>query len=323
MRPMPQRPIPRLPGTSELTQTLELIAPSGYAPDAEQAARAIDTLAGLGFEVGNRAATERRDLRFAGTPVERAAEINRLADGRTPLPDVVMAVRGGYGTAQLLEHLDYEGLHRRLAGSPLVLVGHSDFTGLQMALLSQAHVATFAGPMLLADFGVDELSEFTVSQFQGVLGAPEHTVSWPTDGGTQTDVSGMLWGGNLAILCSLLGTPYFPQVEGGILFVEDVNEPPFRIERMLLQLHMAGVLKRQKALILGNFSEYRVTPYDNGYDIDPMIATIRSVAGIPIVTGLPFGHTFDKLTLPVGGQARLRAADTVATLELSQYPFKG
>ena len=89
------------------------------------------------------------------------------------------------------------------------------------------------------------------------------------------DVEGMLWGGNLAVLCSLLGTPYFPQIEGGILFVEDVGEPPFRIERLLYQLHLSGVLGRQRALMLGDFTQCRPSAYDNGYDLDAAFAQIR------------------------------------------------
>ncbi|GAB3628605.1 muramoyltetrapeptide carboxypeptidase [Pandoraea terrae] len=306
------------------TRLLELIAPSGYAPDAEVAQRGIGVLQGLGFSVRNAQAIERRYLRFAGTDDERAAELNQYAGRGHPLPEVVLAVRGGYGAVHLLGKLDYEGLHRRLSGSPVVLCGHSDFTAVQLALLARAHVTTFAGPMLLADFGADDISDFTLSNFQAVLNAPEHTVQWETDdaGGPTVSAAGTLWGGNLAMLCSLLGTPYFPKVDGGILFVEDVNEPPFRVERMLYQLHLAGVLKRQKALVLGQFTEYRLSDYDNGYDFGPMVEHVRGLVGIPIVTGLPFGHTPDKLTLPVGGYAELQSGGTQATMRLSQYPYR-
>lgn len=309
------------------SRVLELIAPSGYAPDNTVIQRGVDKLQSLGFAVQNLAATQRRHLRFAGTAAERVAEINALADPDRPLPDVILAVRGGYGAVQLLAELDYDALGRRFRDAPVPIVGHSDFTALQMALLARADITTFAGPMLLADFGASPPSDFTQHHFAAVLDASEHRVQWQMkaeDGGGQggLDVSGRLWGGNLAMLCSLIGTPYFPQVDGGILFVEDVNEPPYRVERMLYQLHLAGVLHRQKALILGDFSQYRVTDYDNGYDMAPMVEAMRAVTGVPIVTGLPFGHTADKLTLPVGGQAHLVADATQATLTMSHYPHK-
>lgn len=307
-----------------MTQTkhLELIAPSGYAPDAEVATRGIETLERLGYAVSNREALERRYLRFAGTDAERVAEINQLARRDHPVPDVVLAVRGGYGAVHLLDHLDYEGLHRRLSGAPVAMIGHSDFTAVQLALLAQAHLTTFSGPMLLADFGAETLSDFTVAQFQSVLQSPSHIAQWQADGASgDIDVSGTLWGGNLAMVCSLIGTRYLPQIEGGVLFVEDVNEPPYRVERMLYQLHQSGILVRQKALVLGDFSQYRVTDYDNGYDMPTMIESVRKVIGIPIVTDMPFGHCPDKLTLPVGGQARLQTSGAEVTLTLTGYPY--
>ncbi|VVE31782.1 muramoyltetrapeptide carboxypeptidase [Pandoraea fibrosis] len=309
-----------------MTQTkhLELIAPSGYAPDADVATRGIETLERLGYRVGNREALARRHLRFAGTDAERVAEINQLAQRDHPVPEVVLAVRGGYGAVHLLDHLDYEGLHRRLSGAPVAMIGHSDFTAVQLALLAQAHLTTFAGPMLLADFGAETLSDFTVTQFQSVLQSPSHVAQWQADGASgDIDVAGTLWGGNLAMVCSLIGTRYLPQIEGGVLFVEDVNEPPYRVERMLYQLHQSGILARQKALVLGDFSQYRVTDYDNGYDMPTMIESVRKVVGIPIVTDMPFGHCPDKLTLPVGGQARLQASGAEITLTLTGYPYMG
>ncbi len=304
------------------TRLIELIAPSGYAPDSDVATRGIAALEQLGYTVGNRDVTSRRFLRFAGTDAERVGEINDLARRDHPLPDIVLAMRGGYGAVHLLDQLDYKALHDRLCGERVAIVGHSDFTALQLALLSQSHVTTFAGPMLLADFGAETLSEFTVSQFQSVLQSESHVVQWTGDGaGGDIDVSGTLWGGNLAMVCSLIGTRYLPQIDGGVLFVEDVNEPPYRVERMLYQLHQSGVLARQRALVMGDFSQYRLSDYDNGYDMATMVESMRRVIGIPIVTGMPFGHCPDKLTLPVGGQAKLSTSGAQVTLTLTGYPY--
>ena len=121
------------------------------------------------------------------------------------------------------------------------------------------------------------------------------------------------------MLAHLVGSPYLPQVTGGILFVEDVNEHPYRVERMVLQLLHAGVLDQQKALLLGDFSAYRLTDYDNGYDFEQMVAYLRTHLPIPVLTGLPFGHGRDKATLVVGAPATLRAQAEGFTLSMHGY----
>jgi len=118
-------------------------------------------------------------------------------------------------------------------------------------------------------------------------------------------VRGTLWGGNLCMVNSLLGTRHFPSIKGGILFLEDVNEHPYRVERCLLQLHQAGVLKAQKAVLLGAFTEWRKSPFDRGYTLKSMVAHLRSVTRTPILTGLPFGHVPTKVSLPVGARVTL------------------
>jgi len=301
-------------------RTIELIAPSGYPHDPEGLHRALHRLRAQGHRVEGEAAALRRYQRFAGTDGERAADLNRLADPSRELPDVVLAVRGGYGAVRILHGLDYEGLRRRLADQPVALVGHSDFTAIQLALLARAGVKTFGGPMLMSDFGAEELSEFTMRHFWSALTKPSMTVTGNTPQAQAVDVSGMLWGGNLAVLASLVGTPYMPPVQGGILFLEDVNEQPFRIERMIYQLHLAGILAQQQALVLGDFSGGKAYDYDNGYDLHAMIEQVRALIGIPVVTGLQFGHIRNMLTLPVGADAHLVANAHGFRLRLSGYP---
>jgi muramoyltetrapeptide carboxypeptidase len=304
-------------------RTIELIAPSGYPHDPEVLHRALHRLHAQGHRVAGEAATQRRYQRFAGTDSERAADLNRLADPSRDLPDIVLSVRGGYGAVRILHALDYAGLQRRLADQPVALVGHSDFTAIQLALLARAGVKTFSGPMLMSDFGAQDVSEFTMHHFWSALTKPAITVTSNAPQAQSVDVSGMLWGGNLAVLASLIGTPYMPSVQGGILFVEDVNEQPFRVERMIYQLHLAGILAQQQALVLGDFSGGQAYDYDNGYDVHAMIEQMRSVIGIPIVTGLQFGHIRDMLTLPVGADAHLVADAHGFRLRLSGYPCIG
>lgn len=300
---------------------LRLIAPSGYAADPAAMTRGVARLRAAGYVVENEAVLARADLRFAGSDAERAADINALAEAET-LPDIALVTRGGYGAARLLEHLRYDALRERLAGSALAMVGHSDFTAVQLALHARGGLISFAGP-LLADLGAEPQDVATLDQFRQVLSAPSAEVSWACRGDASLDVEGTLWGGNLAVLCSLLGTPYFPRIDDGILFVEDVGEPPFRIERLLYQLHLSGVLGRQRALLLGRFSDCRPGPRDNGYTLDAAFAQLRAVAGIPVVDGLPHGHGPGQLTLSFGTPARLRVDGPAARLAFSGYPHHG
>jgi muramoyltetrapeptide carboxypeptidase len=302
------------------SRTFDLIAPSGYPGDDAEARRGIAWLNAHGHHVRHVDVTTRKYLRFAGTDRERAGDLNALADADRPLPDVALAVRGGYGAVRLLHGLDYDALQDRLGGSDTVICGHSDFTAIQMALLAQAGLTTFAGPMLCRNFGAEQVNRHTIEHFFRVLDQSRLEVRSRIADQPRVDVEGTLWGGNLAIITSLIATPYLPDIKGGILFVEDVNEHPFRVERMLYQLHLSGVLAQQQALVLGNFSEYRVSEYDNGYDLHAMIEQMRAVVSIPVVTGLNFGHTDEMLTLPVGANARLSADAGGFVLSVQDYP---
>lgn len=285
------------------TLRIELIAPSGF-PAPQALARGVERLRAAGHEVSNVACGRRRHLRFAGTDAERLDEINRLADPAHALPDIVMAVRGGYGVHRLLEAIDYAGLRARLGDSSCMLVGHSDITALSMAWLARSGLPSVAGPMLAYDFGGESLSAFTHDAFWALADGTPQPARWAC-GAAAMQCQGTLWGGNLTLLCSLLGSPYLPDIEGGILFVEDIAEPVFRVERLLFQLHLAGVLKRQKALILGDFASMHGDAYDPAYDLDEVARRIAEAAGIPVLRGLPFGHCAHKLSLPVGVPAHL------------------
>ena len=298
---------------------IRLIAPSGYPHDRAAMARGLARLQDEGCEVEGVDVLDRVDLRFAGGDAQRAGDINALAT-MDRLPDIALSVRGGYGATRLLEHLHYDALRERLAGAATLLVGHSDFTAIQMALHACSGLVTFGGPMLGPDFGAETLSELTLPHFWRTVRSPVADARWECGNEISLAVEGTLWGGNLAVLCSLLDTPYFPRIDDGILFVEDVGEPPFRIERLLYQLHLSGVLGRQRALILGDFTHCRHSAYDNGYDLDAAFAQIERTIQVPVLRGLPFGHAPDKFTLPFGASARLDMAAGQAVLQFEAYP---
>ena len=297
---------------------IHLIAPSGYCINQVAAARGVERLEAAGHQVENREVILRREQRFAGTEQARLADINALAtlEGENR---IVMAVRGGYGASRLLEDIDWSALVARQQQDPLLICGHSDFTAIQMGLLAAGNVITFSGPMLAGNFGAETLDAFTEYHFWQALRNPVFTLEWNSDG-PDCQASGTLWGGNLAMLVSLIGTPWLPTIENGILVVEDINEHPFRVERMLLQLHYAGLLTRQPAIVLGSFSGVAANDYDAGYDLQSMCRYLRSRLRVPVISGLDFGHEPRTVTLPLGAQATLVHHGATSTLTVSGHP---
>jgi len=281
--------------------SLYLISPSGAVADPERARHAAAILGSLGHRTRFDPAALRRSQRFAGTDAARAGAFERAAAQDAP---IVMITRGGYGMTRLLDALDW----RRLARSGKRWVGLSDFTAFHLAMLAKAGAITWAGPALLDDFAVDapeDVDPVTLGCFREAMSGELEMLGFRTSGPAGVDARGTLWGGNLSVLCALLGTPWFPKVRGGILFVEDVNEHPYRIERMLLQLLHAGVIDAQRAVLVGYVNRYALAPHDRGYDLPAVLKWLRSRTKTPIVAGLPFGHDRPKLTLPHGATVGL------------------
>ena len=289
-----------------------LYAPAGFTTAPAAIERAIARLAALGHRVIVDPTCSTRWQRFAATDDERLAAVMRMAGH--PDVELAIAVRGGYGWSRLIDRLDFAGIAR----SGKRWLGHSDFTAFQLAALAHANMVTFAGPMVTYDFGCEVTSDFTFENCWKLLDQERHLVRCALDG-PDIECEGMLWGGNLAMVAHLVGTPHFPRVDGSILFLEDIGEHPYRIERMLYQLHFAGVLERQRALVLGVFNGYDEMPNDNGYDLAAMVEHVRQRFEVPIYTGLPFGHCPDKLTLPVGGRCALSVRNGSAQLLFSDY----
>lgn len=292
--------------------SLQLFSPSGVVAKAATLRLAARRLAALGFDVALDEAALARHQRFGGDDEVRLAAIHRVASAA---PDVAMAARGGYGLTRLLDRIDWTLLARSVERGTR-WVGHSDLTALQLGLLAHAKGVTWAGPMGCYDFGrmaeehgekaVPAVDEITRDCFAEAMSGELEAVGFRTEAGFDgLDVKGVLWGGNLCMVNSLLGTPHWPRIKGGVLFLEDVNEHPYRIERSLLQLHQAGVLDAQKAILLGAFTDWKKSPLDRGYTLKSMVAKLRSVTRTPILTGLPFGHVPTKVTLPVGARVQL------------------
>jgi muramoyltetrapeptide carboxypeptidase len=284
-----------------LIDRLYAISPSSAVPDRARIDRAVANLGRAGFPVTLDRAALAVAQRFAGTDAARAAAFRRAAASRA---GIVMATRGGYGLVRILDKLDYDAL----AASGKRWVGLSDFTAFHLAMLARAKAPTWAGPCLAAGFGAETFETVdptTLGTFADCMTGRLEALGFEGRGPRSFEAEGTLWGGNLAMICALLGTPWFPRVKGGILFLEDTNEHPYRVERMLLQLLHAGVLDRQQAIVFGQFDGYRLAEHDRGFDLPVVIRRLQRSTRAAIVTGLPFGHGPTCVTLPHGARVGL------------------
>jgi len=292
-----------------------IFSPSSAVRDKAAFRRGLQRLRALGHEVEVDSAALASHMRFAGDDDTRIAAITRAAASGA---DVALISRGGYGLTRLLPALPYKAVAKAIDGGTQ-FVGLSDFTAFNLAVLARTGRITWQGPALGEDFGPEgEPDDILQACFDDLLAEQGEGAGWqrPKNEATlQARVKdGVLWGGNLSVLCSLLGSPYFQQIDKGVLFLEDVDEHPYRIERMLTQLLHAGVLARQKAVVLGQFNRFQLVPHDKGFKLQSVVDWLRSQLGVPVLTGLPFGHVPTKVLLPVGRQLDLMVSGREAIL---------
>jgi muramoyltetrapeptide carboxypeptidase len=314
-RPLRRAAALRLPRALPEPATIGVCAPSGRVDEA-MLALGISYLKDLGHRIVVPEETLHSWRYFAGTDAERAAGFHAVIDD--PAIDLVMAARGGYGITRLLPHLDWN----RIAASGKAFVGFSDFTAFNLAAFASSKLVTFHGPMLAVDFGRGEPDTFTEQHFWMALSRASHRIDDIAceHGYGARRIDGTLWGGNLSLLAHLVGTPYFPAIDGGILYVEEIAEEPYAVERLFMQLYHAGVLGRQNALVLGDFSDCVPTnPVRYPYAMDEVVETLRQVLPCPVLTGLPFGHVARKVTLPFGAPGTLSLRSDGYSLRFSEH----
>ncbi len=313
-----------------------IYSPSGAVRDKAAFRRGVARLKTLGHDVEIDEAALTSHLRFAGDDETRLAAIHRAAASGA---DVALISRGGYGLSRILGGIHYKKVAKAIEKGTL-FVGISDFTAFQNAVLARTGAVTWAGPALCEGFGVggkpdmvdghghgeapipDDIMEACFDDLISGQGegagwrqhreaspnAPDLVATNAINTGARAEFcikKAVMWGGNLSVLVSLLGTPYFPQIKGGILFLEDVGEHPYRIERMLTQLLHAGVLGRQKAILMGQFTEYKLVAHDRGYKLQSVVNWLRQQIKPPILSNLPYGHVATKVILPVGAKTDL------------------
>jgi muramoyltetrapeptide carboxypeptidase len=232
--------------------------------------------------------------------------------------DVVLFGRGGYGLSRILHRIDFD----RIAASEKVFCGYSDVAAFSLAALAKASYVTYAGPVLagvIPESAEESVQRFVADEFFDVLANRKH--AYPEcesdiDHGVQA-IEGTLWGTNLAMVSHLVGTPFMPTIDDGILLIEDIAEQPYRVERMLWQLKHAGILDRQRAIVLGQFTQCEPSPtLRYPYSMAEAIETLREMVSCPVLSGFPFGHVAKKTTVPMGARAALAIDGTHYRLSL-------
>lgn len=291
-----------------MTQRIYIFSPSSAVRNKDAVRRGVARLKAMGHEVELDPSVFATHMRFAGDDEVRLAAIERATASGA---DIAIITRGGYGLTRLLPRLPYKKIAKAIDRGTR-FVGLSDFTAFQNAVLAETGRVTWSGPAVGEDFGVEaEPDEIMQACFEDLaLGQGEGT-GWQLPAAERQDkpvqAQGVLWGGNLAIVAALAGTPWLPQPKGGILFLEDVHEHPYRIERMLTQLLYTGVLQKQKAILLGHFTNWVPVPHDKGFKLKTVVDWLRTQVKAPVLTGLPFGHVPTKVCLPVGAKVTLAA----------------
>jgi muramoyltetrapeptide carboxypeptidase len=306
---------PRLPRALPEPGTIGVCAPSGRVNEAALA-KGIAYLEDLGHRVVLAGGAHPPWRYFAATDDERLAAFHALVDDASV--DMIIAARGGYGLSRLLHRIDWN----RVAASGKAYVGFSDFTAFNMAAYACANLVTFHGPMVAVDFGRDTPDSFSEQHLWMALTGASHRIDdiECEHGYDPRRIDGTLWGGNLSLLAHLAGTPYFPAIEGGILYVEEVAEEPYAIERDFMQLYHAGVLGRQRALVLGGFTGCEPTNASRyPYSMEEVVESLRQLLPFPVLTELPLGHVPRKVTLPFGAPGTLMVRERGYSLRFAGH----
>ncbi len=301
--------------------TVALIAPSGYADDS-MIEKSVKNIESLGLRVKPSANLRARHGGYAGTRALRAADLHAMFSD--PQVNAIWTVRGGSGGAALLPLLDYE----LIRNNAKILVGFSDITALHLAIQRRSRIVTFHGPA-----GVSTFSGYSAAHLRAVLMepqanytmsiAPEHRARAAKDVLYKTrrvnqsgnlSAEGILTGGNLSVFAALIGTPYAAQYENALLFLEDIGEAPYRIDRMLAQLDQSAAFATAAGIILGIFERAGVTNNDPSLTLDQIADEHFGALKIPTISGFSFGHIAQQCTLPMGVRARLDADIQTLTL---------
>ena len=300
----------RKPERLDFGDTVGIVAPASAPADPHAVDGAASALERLGFKPKLGKNVRARLGFIAGSDRQRATDLMAMITDKEV--KAIICLRGGYGTSRILNRLDYDLIRRHRK----ILSGYSDITSLHFALIKKAGLVCFHAPMLNGELAEATVPPFTRAAFLRAVmeAAPAGSIRKGYAGGTACclrggTVEGSLIGGNLSLICASLGTPFAPSFKGKILFFEEVNEPPYRLDRMLTQLLNAGILSQVAGIAVGAChgspipepkpdEEYRQSIFD-------VLKERLSSLHVPVVVGLPFGHSEMHATIPLGVRARL------------------
>jgi muramoyltetrapeptide carboxypeptidase len=290
-----------------------VVAPASAPADEARLTAGLKRLQDLGFQIELARSAFSPHGYLAGDDEERASAFNGMLN-RTDL-SAIFAARGGYGCLRLLDHIDFEAARAH----PKILVGYSDITALHLAMFERAGWLGLSGPMIATDWpDIGMASEqlfwdLAAAGWSGELLGPDRQRLLGRRSGT---AEGSLVGGNLATITALVGSRYMPAMEGAILFIEDVNEPPYRIDAYLAHLKLSGVLGKLGGLVVGQFTGWEPEEGKPSLTYEEVIDHYTQHVHGPVASGLVYGHIPVKNTMPVGVRALLDVIDTEATLEI-------
>ena len=293
---------------------LGLIAPGEFITE-EELITSIDNLEALGFKISYTKNILSRNGYLAGTDEQRASDLNEMFS-RNDI-DGIVAARGGYGCTRILPLIDYNLIEK----NPKVLLGYSDITALHMAIYSKTGLVSFHGPV-----GISTFNEYTVSNLKNILlYSLENLTLYNAEDDEHNNSnsftiisgksSGRLIGGNLSLMVSLIGTPYDFDPSGKLIFIEEIGEQPYRIDRMLTQMIEAGKFEKASGIILGEFVDCEPDKNDlNSFSLKEVLYNCLFNLNVPVIYGMSFGHIKNKLTLPIGINAELNSISQTITL---------
>ncbi len=302
--------------TIQAKGTIGVLAPA-FPADPQKIEAGIQYLEQRGFTVKRGQTLKARHLYFSGTDQQRIDDLHTFfAD---PEVEMIICARGGWGTLRLLDQIDYE----LLARNPKPLVGYSDITTLQLAFWQKVGLPSLSGPMVAVEMASGP-EAFTEQHFWQQIFNPhpwyefsfssEKTEIWQAG-----EANGPLLGGCLSMVAHQLGTPYMPDFNQAILFLEDVGEAPYKIDRYLAQLKQAGIFQKISALILGEFIDCTDdNPDRQAISVRDVLQDYFSNSPFPVLYNFPYGHGARKFTMPIGVQAELNTEKKVLKL---QNPF--
>ncbi|MBJ2136465.1 LD-carboxypeptidase [Paraglaciecola chathamensis] len=310
----------RKPKRLRAGQTIGLIAPSSNTWEDQEIYFAMDIIRSFGFKVKMATHLFDRTAYLAGTDKDRANDVNSMfADDKV---DAIFCLRGGYGSPRILPYLDYDLIRQH----PKVFLGYSDVTALLNAIYTRSGVMTFHGPIAKQSF-----TEYTLGEFKNVLFNPVDSMPLatppafePAEGQaekenrlttvTKGNASGVLVGGNLSLMVKLVGSPYEPDYTDKILFLEDVEEAPYRIDGMLTHLKLAGRLDKVAGIVFGKCTDCEPSSGPS-FSVEHVLKDRLGDLKVPVLSGVMIGHIDDMATVPVGAMATLDASKQRLTLD--------